>query len=193
MSYHIFLCFRNWFHRKHSYCATSATAISDSSPSTSHSQKIQLTISPNLHWLSLLNIRHTRFGSISKRIDSILAWIYTEIHCPDPGCTCWKYSQVEKTQDVSLRLLSLLPFLNFNHVHLHIQPYTTATIQTLYHIFGGSVNHFFISHSPLWLHLTFLLMPLHLHPHCLVATHRRSKTSAECKYHSIVLPEICHR
>ena len=168
--------------------------MSDSSPPTSHSQKIKFTISPNLCWLSLWNIHHTRFGNISKRIDGILAWIYTEIHCPDLGCTCWKYSRVEKAQDVSPRLLSLLPFLNFNHVHLHIQPYTTDTIQTLYHIFGGICQSFFLF-SLVALVSSDIRVNASSSAHYLATIYRRrpNKGLAKCKYDRIVHSGNCRR
>ena len=171
--------------------------MSNSLSSTSHSQKIKLTISPNLCWLSLWNIHHTRFGNISKQIDGILRWIHTEVHCADPGCTCCKYSQVEKAQVMSPRLLSLLPFLTFHHVRQPpIQPYTTAIIQTLYHIFSSICQSFSTSRWWLGFHLTSVSMPLHLRPHHLAAIHlcRPNKEPVECKYDGIIVHSgICHR
>ena len=191
--YHILLYFHNWLHRGHPYCVISITAMSDSLPSTSHSQKIQLTISEFTPIVTLecpivqgFEI-NTRYTCVNLHRNPL----------PSPRLYPLKYSWVEKAQDVSPRLLSLLPFLTFHHVRQPpIQPYTTAIIQTLYHIFSSICQSFSTSRWWLGFHLTSVSMPLHLRPHHLAAIHlcRPNKEPVECKYNGIIVHSgICHR
>ena len=141
--YHILLYFHNWLHRGHPYCVISITAMSDSLPSTSHSQKIQLTISEFTPIVTL----ECPLYKVSKHIKTNRWYSCVNLHRDQLSSSrlyLLKYSRMEKAQDVSLRLLSLSPFPNFHHVrHLHTQPHITVIVQLMCHFFGSICQSFF--------------------------------------------------
>ena len=112
--------------------------MSNSSLSTSHSKKIQLTVSPKLHWLSLWNDHRTRFGNISKRIDGVLS---RTTPSQDPvrwSRLCVLKSVVESRKHVSVSSPRLLPSLpnNVRQPPITLIPVLSPS-QKLYHIIGG--------------------------------------------------------
>ena len=120
--------------------------MSDSSPSTSHLQKIQHTVSPKLHWLSLWNVHCTRFGNISKPIDDGILRRST----PAPRSAVLNRAvRIERSVESRKytpcrRVSSLCCHSIFHHIREpHIHPYTSAIIQMLYHVLGGIRQSFF--------------------------------------------------